>query len=137
MSTLFSKIISGEIPSYKVFENELIFAFLDSYPFQPGHTLIVPKIEIDYFVDVPEPYYTEVFQVAKKLALAIQTSVNCLRIGTIIQGVEVPHFHYHLIPIFENQSFLGEKKSIIKEEMLEIQKKIVEALKSNSMLKSK
>lgn len=125
MSTLFSKIISGEIPSYKVFENDLVFAFLDIFPFQPGHTLIVPKIEVDYFVNVPEPYYTEVFQVAKKLAPAIQSAVDCMRVGTAIQGIDVPHFHYHLIPMFENQSFLGKKKSIKKDEMIEIQRKIV------------
>jgi histidine triad (HIT) family protein len=72
MSSLFTKIINGEIPSFKIYEDEYTFAFLDIYPVQPGHTLIVPKIEVDYFADVPEPYYSAVFQVAKKIAPAIQ-----------------------------------------------------------------
>lgn len=72
MSTLFTKIINGEIPSHKIYEDEYTFAFLDIYPVQPGHTLIVPKIEVDYFVDVPEPYYSAVFQTAKKIAPAIR-----------------------------------------------------------------
>lgn len=70
--TLFSKIIAGEIPSHKIYEDEYTFAFLDINPVQPGHTLIVPKIEVDYFADVPEPYYSAVFQTAKHIAPAIQ-----------------------------------------------------------------
>jgi histidine triad (HIT) family protein len=128
MPSLFTKIINGEIPSYKVYEDELVFAFLDIFPFQPGHTLIVPKIEVDYFVDVPEPYYTAVFNTAKKLAPAIQKASNSLRVGMMVQGVDVPHFHLHLIPIFENQPFTGKKKSLEKSQMSEIQDAIISYL---------
>lgn len=72
MTTVFTKIINGEIPSFKIYEDEYTFAFLDIHPLQPGHTLIVPKIEVDYFVDVSEPYYSAVFATAKKIAPAIQ-----------------------------------------------------------------
>ena len=99
MGTLFSKIINGEIPSFRIFEDENVFAFLDIRPVQPGHTLIVPKLEIDYFVDVPEPQYSAVFQAAKKIAPALQSATDCKRVGTAIVGFEVPHFHYHLIPM--------------------------------------
>lgn len=97
--TIFSKIIAGEIPSYKIYEDEYTFAFLDIRPHTLGHTLIVPKIEIDSFIDVPEPYYSAVFQAAKKIALALQKATNAKRIGTLIVGFDVAHFHYHLIPI--------------------------------------
>lgn len=99
MPSLFSKIIKGEIPAYKVFENEYVFAFLDIFPVKLGHTLVVPKIEVDYFVDVPEPYYSAVFQAAQKISPAIQRATGCKRIGTAVIGLEVPHFHYHLIPL--------------------------------------
>ena len=129
MPTLFTKIINGEIPSYRVYEDEFVFAFLDIFPFQPGHTLIVPKIEVDYFVDVPELYYIGVFNAAKKLAPAIQkVAIGSQRVGMMVQGVDVPHFHLHLIPIFENQPFTGKKKSIEKSEMIEIQNKIIQEL---------
>lgn len=84
MSTLFTKIIKGEIPSHKIYEDAYTYAFLDIYPVQPGHTLIVPKIEIDYFLDVPEPYYSAVFQTAKKITPAIQQATGCARISTTI-----------------------------------------------------
>ncbi len=98
MSTIFTQIIQGEIPCYKIYEDDLIFAFLSIKPNRDGHTLIVPKIEVDYFVDVPEPYYTAVFQVAKKLAPALKNATGCVRILTAVAGFEIPHFHYHLIP---------------------------------------
>lgn len=98
MSSIFTKIINGEVPSFKIYEDEYTFAFLDIYPVQPGHTLIVPKIEVDYFIDVPEPYYSAVFLTAKKIVPAIQQATWCQRVCTNIIGYEVPHFHYHLIP---------------------------------------
>jgi histidine triad (HIT) family protein len=97
--SIFTKIIRGEIPSYKIYEDEYTFAFLDIRPNTSGHTLVVPKKQVDYFADVPEPYYSAVFQTAKKLAPAIQKATKCIRVGTIIAGFEVPHFHYHLIPM--------------------------------------
>jgi histidine triad (HIT) family protein len=127
MSTLFTKIINAEIPSYKIYEDEHTFAFLDISPIASGHTLIVPKIEIDYWLDVPEPYYTAVFQTAKKLAPAIHKATECLRIGTKIEGVDVPHFHYHLIPMFE--STLNNHNIIVTPQDLdEIQAKILQFL---------
>lgn len=99
MSTLFAQIVAGEVPSFKIYEDEHTYAFLDIRPVNPGHTLIVPKIEVDYFVDVPEPYYTAVFQTAKKISPAIEAASECSRIGAAIVGFEVPHFHYHLIPL--------------------------------------
>ena len=98
MATLFSKIIEGEIPSYKIYEDEYVYAFLDIFPQTLGHTLIVPKCEIDHFTDVPEPYYSAIFQVAKKLSPAIQKATECKRICTLFIGYEVPHCHYHLVP---------------------------------------
>jgi len=98
MSSIFTKIINGEVSSYKIYEDEYTLAFLDIFPAQPWHTLVIPKIEVDYFVDVPEPYYSAVFATAKKIAPAIQKATGCARISTLVIGFEVPHFHYHLVP---------------------------------------
>ena len=96
MPTLFSRIISGEIPSYTIHEDEYTYAFLDIFPQHPGHTLIVPKIEVDHFADVPEPYYSAIFIAAKKLAPAIQKATECSRVCTMFGGYENPHCHYHI-----------------------------------------
>lgn len=128
MPTLFTKIINGEIPSYKIYEDEFTFAFLDIHPEQIGHTLVIPKIETDYFVNVPEPFYTAVFQTAKKIAPAVDKATNCLRVGMMVQGVDVPHFHIHLIPIFKNKSFLGGGLNLSKQEFVEIQNRIIQNL---------
>lgn len=98
MPTLFSRIIDGEIPSYRIYEDEYTYAFLDINPLSLWHTLVVPKIEVDSFIDVPEPYYSAVFRTAKKIAPAIQKATQCNRIATMIVGYEIPHFHYHVIP---------------------------------------
>ncbi len=98
MSTIFSRIIAGEIPSYKIYEDEYTYAFLDISPLKIGHTLIVPKIEIDHFSEVPEPYYSAIFLTAKKLSLAIQKATGCNRVCTMFLGYDVPHCHYHLVP---------------------------------------
>ena len=130
MSSIFTKIISGKIPSYKIFENDLIFAFLDISPIRPGHILIVPKVEIDYFVDVPENYYQAVFAAAKILTPAIQRSVDCQRIGMMVMGIDVPHFHLHLVPIVDGKEFStphnNPKPS--QEVFLKLQKEIIEKL---------
>ncbi len=126
--TLFTKIINGQIPCYKIYEDEYTFAFLDIHPTQIGHTLIVPKVEIDYFVDVPEPYYSAVFQTAKKIA-PVLTKVTCKnRVLLTVEGFDVPHFHLHLIPA--NSSLeLGEGgKSLNQEEFLDLQGKILKLL---------
>ncbi len=83
MSTLFTRIIAGEIPSFKIYEDEYTYAFLDIFPQRLGHTLIVPKIEVDHFADVPEPYYSAIFQTAKLLSSAIQQATGCHRVCTL------------------------------------------------------
>jgi histidine triad (HIT) family protein len=98
MATLFSKIISWEIPSYKIYEDEHIYAFLNIYPHSPGHTLIVPKKEVDHFSDVPEPYYSAIFLCAKKLSPILQKATWCSRICTMFSGFDIPHCHYHIVP---------------------------------------
>ena len=100
--TIFSRIIAGEIPCYKIYEDEYIFAFLDIHPHTLGHTLVVPKIEVDHFSDLPEPYYTALFHVAKKISKAIQSATWCERVGAIFAGFDVPHVHYHLIPMTQS-----------------------------------
>ncbi len=125
MTSIFTKIINGEIPSFKIYEDEHIFAFLDIHPVKPGHTLIVPKVEVDYFVDVPEPYYSAVFQAAKKIAPAIQQATGCVRVSTIIMGFDVPHFHYHLVPTDSVEDIRQSGIEVSKEELQQMQEKIV------------
>ena len=98
MDSIFSRIIKGELPSYKIMENEFVFAFLAKDQVRLGHTLMIPKVEVDSFLEVPEPYYSAVFTHAKPVGQAIQRATDCVRIVTAIVGYEVPHFHYHLIP---------------------------------------
>lgn len=125
MASIFTKIIKGEIPCYKIYENEFVMAFLDIRPVQLGHTLIVPKKEIDHYIDVPEPYYSEVFKAAKIVGQAIQKATGCTRVGTVTLGFDVPHFHYHLIPMWQMSDIDFKKaKTYPAETMLEIQQKI-------------
>jgi histidine triad (HIT) family protein len=97
--TLFSKIINGEIPSYKIAENERFFAFLDIFPLREGHTLVVPKLEVDRFFDIPDDYLAQILLFAKPIALAIERAFDCNRCGLSVIGLEVPHAHLHLVPI--------------------------------------
>ncbi|GAB5556814.1 MAG: HIT family protein [Schleiferiaceae bacterium] len=99
MATLFSKIIAGEIPSYKVAENDYAFAFLDIFPLVKGHTLVVPKIEVNRLFDLPEPHYHELWKFAKEVSRAINATFPCDRVGSSVIGLEVPHAHIHLMPI--------------------------------------
>jgi histidine triad (HIT) family protein len=99
MATLFTKIIKGEIPSYKVAETEEFFAFLDINPNSKGHTLCVPKLEVDKIFDLDEATYTGLMQFSRRVALAIEKTVPCERIGMSVIGLEVPHVHVHLIPL--------------------------------------
>ena len=99
MSTIFSKIIKGEIPSYKVAENEHFYAFLDINPLAKGHTLVVPKQETDYIFDIEDGVIGNYMIFAKKVAIAIEKVVPCKRIGVAVVGLEVPHAHIHLIPL--------------------------------------
>ena len=99
MATLFSKIVAGEIPSYKVAENDRFFAFLDIRPMTKGHTLVIPKQETDYLFDLDDSQLGEMMIFAKTVAKAIEKSVVCQRVGVMVIGLEVPHAHIHLIPI--------------------------------------
>ena len=97
--TIFSKIIKGEIPSYKIAENDQFYAFLDINPLQKGHTLVVPKREVDYIFDLTDQELTELHLFAKKIAIAQKKAIPCLRIGQAVLGLEVPHAHIHLVPL--------------------------------------
>jgi histidine triad (HIT) family protein len=124
--TIFSKIISGEIPSYKISENEKFFAFLDIMPLRKGHTLVVPKVEVDKLFDVPDEYLSELLIFAKSIAKAIEKSFDCNRCGISVIGIEVPHAHVHLIPINDANdiNFVQEKLKFSDAEMKEIQQTI-------------
>ena len=97
--TIFSKIIAGEIPSYKIAENDKFFAFLDINPVNWGHTLVVPKQETDYIFDIPDPDLGEMMVFAKKVAKALKSEMPCRKIGVTVLGLEVPHAHIHLVPM--------------------------------------
>jgi len=99
MATIFTKIIKGEIPSYKIAETDKFYAFLDINPLAKGHTLVIPKTETDYIFDVPDKDLSEMIVFAKKVGLAIESNISCKRIGMAVLGLEVPHAHIHLIPI--------------------------------------
>lgn len=99
MATIFSKIIAGEIPSYKVAEDDRFFAFLDIRPMAKGHTLVVPKKEVDYLFDLEDDLLASMTLFAKKVAIAMEKAIPCKRIGVMVMGLEVPHAHIHLIPM--------------------------------------
>lgn len=101
MATIFTKIIKGDIPSYKIYEDERFYAFLDINPLKEGHTLVVPKEEIDYIFDLNDNLLAEMIVVSKKIAKAIEKAISCTRVGLMVIGLEVPHAHIHLIPIQE------------------------------------
>jgi histidine triad (HIT) family protein len=128
--TIFSKIIKGEIPSYKIAENEKFFAFLDINPLVKGHTLVIPKLEIDRFLDMSDNYLSEILLFAKPIATAIEKSFPCKRCGLSVVGLEVPHAHLHLIPLntMNDINFTRMKLSPTAEELKEAQKKILNAL---------
>ncbi|MEQ1553146.1 MAG: HIT domain-containing protein [Ferruginibacter sp.] len=128
--SIFTKIIAGEIPSYKIKENENFIAFLDVFPLVKGHVLVVPKIEIDKIFDLPENYLQEFFLFAKPIAAAIEKSFDCKRCGISVIGIEVPHAHMHLVPInnANDLNFTKEKIKFTDLEMLEIQQTILQNL---------
>ena len=99
MATIFSKIAAGEIPSYKVAEDENYLAFLDIFPLVRGHVLVIPKKEVDYLFDLDEETYAGLMKFARKVALAIEKAIPCKRIGVAVLGLEVPHAHVHLVPL--------------------------------------
>ncbi|NLZ73219.1 MAG: HIT family protein [Bacteroidales bacterium] len=126
MATIFSKIVAGELPSYKIAEDDRFFAFLDINPLVKGHTLVVPKKEIDYIFDLEDNDLAAMHIFAKKIALAIEKAIPCKRIGVAVMGLEVPHAHIHLIPIQKESDMIisNPKLNLSKEEFSEIAKKI-------------
>jgi len=126
MASLFSKIVSGEIPCYKVAENEKFLAFLDINPLSVGHTLVIPKKETDYIFDIDDADLSEMIVFAKNVAKKIEKNVKCKRIGVAVIGLEVPHAHIHLIPINNvlDIDFSRPKLKLEKEKLDEISKKI-------------
>ena len=119
MASIFTKIIDGEIPSYKIAENDKFLAFLDVMPLSLGHTLVVPKQEIDYLYDLPDELLGELFIFSKKVAKKLEKAIDCQRIGVSVIGLEVPHAHVHLIPInnVSDMNFSKPKLKVSSEEL--------------------
>ncbi|MDD6778505.1 MAG: HIT family protein [Bacteroidales bacterium] len=130
MASIFSRIVAGEIPCYKVAEDEKYFAFLDINPVAKGHTLVIPKHEVDYIFDLDDEEYAGLMAFAKKVAAAMRKVMPCKRIGVAVLGMEVPHTHVHLVPLNKesDMNFFKEKLSLPAEEMAEIARKIAQAL---------
>lgn len=126
MASIFSKIIAGEIPSYKIAEDENFYAFLDIFPLTKGHTLVIPKKEIDYLFDLDDKTIAGLHIFAKKIAKAIDKTVVCARVGVIVLGTEVPHAHIHLIPFRKENDlcFSNPKLKFSEDEFLQIANEI-------------
>lgn len=134
MATIFSRIIAGEIPSYKVAEDDKFYAFLDINPLAKGHTLVVPKREVDYIFDLDDDELAAMHVFAKSVALAIQKAFPCKKVGEAVIGLEVPHAHIHLIPIQKESDmiFSNPKLKLTNEEFVEIAQAISRAWESNN-----
>ncbi|MDP1622905.1 MAG: HIT family protein [Bacteroidales bacterium] len=130
MATIFTRIVNKEIPCYKLAEDENFLAFLDINPLQEGHTLVIPKKEIDYIFDVENDLHAELWNFAKKIGKAIEKVVPCQRIGITVIGLEVPHAHIHLIPLktMYDMDFSKPKRSFTPEEFIRIAEKITAAI---------
>ena len=128
--TIFSKIIAGEIPAYKIAENEKFFAFLDIFPLRQGHVLVVPKKETDNLFDLPDEYLQEMLVFAKPIAKAIEKAFDCNRCGISVIGLEVPHAHMHLVPINSSNdlNFTQSKIKASEDELKKVQEKILKNL---------
>ena len=128
--TIFSKIIAGEIPGYKIAENEKFFAFLDVYPLVKGHILVVPKMEVDKFFDVPDNYLAEMLLFAKPIAKAIEKAFKCNRCGISVIGLEIPHAHMHLVPInnADDLNFTRAKLKLSPENLKDAQQQVLKHL---------
>ena len=129
--TIFSKILAGEIPSYKIAENENFFAFLDIFPLVRGHVLVIAKIEVDKFFDLPDNYLNALLLFAKPIAKAIEAAIPCNRCGLSVVGLEVPHAHLHLIPIdsADDLNFTRGKLKLSPEQLKKTQEKILSHLR--------
>ena len=132
METIFTKIINGDIPSYKVAEDSDFYAFLDINPLSEGHTLVVPKRAVDYVFDMEDKTLGDMMIFAKKVAVAIKKNIPCQKVGVAIVGLEVPHAHIHLIPINEVQdiNFQNKKLKLSSQRFIEIAKMISDAIKA-------
>ena len=130
MASIFSKIISDEIPAYKILENENFLAFLDIFPLAKGHVLVIPKKEIDYLFDISLDEYGELWKFAQQVAKAMDKVIDCKRIGVAVIGLEVPHAHIHLVPLnnVSDINFERPKLSFSEEEMNEVAQKIRKAI---------
>ena len=128
MTGIFARIASGEIPSYKIAENERFFAFLDINPITPGHVLVIPKQETDYIFDLDAELYREFWDFAAQIARAIKQAVPCIKVGIAVIGLEVPHAHIHLVPLntMGDIDFTKEKLSLPKEQMQELAARIAQ-----------
>jgi histidine triad (HIT) family protein len=128
--SIFTKIIKGEIPSYKIAEDELFFAFLDIHPLKEGHTLVIPKLEVDKIFDLPPDHLSKMLVFAQPIAKAIEKAFRCNRCGIAVIGLEVPHAHMHLVPINSSNdlNFTKSKLKLSEEKLQEAQKKILQYL---------
>jgi len=122
MASIFTKIVNGEIPSWKVAEDENFYAFLDIFPVAKGHTLVIPKKEVDYLFDLDDETYVGLQLFAKKVAIGLQKAIPCKRVGVMVLGLDVPHAHIHLVPMQSEADLLNfsKKLTVSKEEMAEI-----------------
>lgn len=130
MPTIFTKIVTGEIPSYKIAEDEKFYAFLDINPIAKGHTLVIPKKEIDYLFDMEDDLFLELFLFAKKVAIALKRAIPCEKVGVAVIGLEILHAHIHLIPLktMEDINFSRPKLKLSHEEFKDIVEKVTKAL---------
>ena len=128
--TIFSKIISGEIPSYKIAEDDHFFAFLDIFPLRDGHVLVVPKLEVDNFFELPDNYLSEMLLFSRPIAKAIELAFDCNRCGLAVVGLEVPHAHLHLVPInrADDLNFTRAKLRRTPAELRQSQEKILNSI---------
>ena len=128
MASIFTKIVNGEIPAYKVAEDENYFAFLDIFPVAKGHTLVIPKKEVDYLFDLDDESYAGLQMFAKKVAKGLKKAIPCEKVGVLVLGLEVPHAHIHLVPMQNEGDLLNfsKKKKFTPEEFQEITKLISE-----------
>ncbi|MBA4239112.1 MAG: HIT family protein [Sphingobacteriaceae bacterium] len=130
MSSIFSKIVAGEIPCYKIAENDSYLAFLDVFPLKKGHILVIPKKEVDYIFDLDNDTYNGLMSFSKTIAIALKQAIPCSRVAMSVIGLEVPHAHVHLIPMItmNDVNFSNEKLKLTKEEFEEISQKIKQYL---------
>lgn len=132
MPSLFTRIINWEIPSYKIYEDEHTFAFLDIYPIQRWHILIIPKTEVDHMLDVPEPYYSAIWQSAKTIGKALHAWSDKKKVANLVLWFGVDHAHLHLVPIDREADTRAEPMQLSEEEMKEIQEWIIKQLEKQS-----